>query len=765
MYRTLMGTTCLTLAIGTGLTTVASAQQAPNTGLEEIIVSAERREGNLQQVPVAVSAFSSESIERADIHNVVDIATRVPGFTYSQFAPGQAIFSLRGVSSNDDGAGTENSAAIFLDDVYIGRISNAAFDFFDVERVEVLRGPQGTLYGKNAIGGAINIVTKKPSTEETEIKLKAGYGRFDSINLTGYATGPLSDNLAAKVSGSYRKHDGYVTNILTGNGLLDEDVLSFRGQLLYHTDRTEVTLSLDTSREDRADMGRMPLPAAPVFGLFEGAGGSMKQRLATTPQEGFSKRDADGVSLKIDHELGNGTLTSVTGYRETSADWEMDSAGVPQVNVVDEIHDDTDSFTQEVRWAGDLSDTLDLVVGGFYLNEKTDRSEFFRFILGGLDDRFGPIGPTNAQDAVGGYRQINETDSLAAFAHANWQITPTVKLGAGIRYTKDKKNIVSSGTASGDDPTSPLSGFIINEIYGNIDTGTGIAAKDSWSNFSPKVTLDWQATEDLLVYASWSKGFKSGGFGAAPASAAAAADLSILSVDPEKADNYEIGFKGDFADNTFRVNVAAFYTDYKNLQFQRFGPSLVLDPNAPLGFSNDPNEFGAFRTVNAGNAEIKGVEAEITWVPVEGLTFNGAYGYLDATGDFNFREYFSDPAAVGDFIIARRLNRAPKGKGHFGATYQHTVADLGWLTWNADWQWTGTQRADVVNDDTIQDKFDVLDASVSFLTENEDWELTLWGKNLFDDRSFAHVYIIGPGQIGIINAPRTYGVSLTWNFN
>ncbi|MCG8505247.1 MAG: TonB-dependent receptor plug domain-containing protein, partial [Sphingomonadales bacterium] len=286
----LLCATALTSTLFLANPAAAQEDSARGSTLEVIIVTSERREGNLQNVPVAVSAFSTETIERADISHPIDIANRVPSFTFSPFAPGQAVFSLRGISSNDDGAGTENSVAVFLDDVYFGRISNSAFDFFDAERVEVLRGPQGTLYGKNAIGGALNIVSKKPSTEDFDARLRVMLGNFNTRNIGGYASGPLAGNFAAKVSFALRKHDGYVTNILTGNDLADQDSLSVRGQLLWQTENTEVMLTGWTQDEDNSDMGRIPLPTAGVRPFFDAAGGDVERRLTVTPQEGFSIR-------------------------------------------------------------------------------------------------------------------------------------------------------------------------------------------------------------------------------------------------------------------------------------------------------------------------------------------------------------------------------------------------------------------------------------------------------------------------------------------
>ncbi|MEM9751265.1 MAG: TonB-dependent receptor, partial [Pseudomonadota bacterium] len=482
---------------------------------------------------------------------------------------------------------------------------------------------------------------------------------------------------------------------------------------------------------------------------------------------GFSERSSDLYSLKVQHEFPNGgELTSVTAYYKTYSDWEMDSAGVPQVNVVDDILDRTDAFTQEIRYAQDISDNFDILAGIFYLNEETDREEFFRFVNffgDGIDDRSAVRPATDPDDAVGGYRQINETNSIAGFVHGNYDFWDRFSLSAGVRVTYDEKEIVSSGFASGEDPTVPgLPGFIINETFGNIVTGEGIADSADFTNVSPKASINFQATDDVLIYASYSRGFKSGGFGAAPPNADAAANIGI---DPETANSYEIGLKGQFFDNTMRFNVAGFYLDYQDLQFQRFGPSLIADATAPDGFTVDPTSFGFFSTINAGDADVFGVEAELTWRPIEGLTLDANYAFLDTEAEINFRDFFTDDPGQ-DFIINQELNRAPRNKFAVSALYQHPVGDnLGELLWSVDFRYSESRRADFVDDNTIEDAFGLVDANLTWVSPNEQWQFSVWGKNLTDDRYFSHVYVIGPGQIGTLGEPRMYGGAITWSYN
>ena len=241
-------------AIASICTGVLQAQE-----LEEVVVTAERRAENLQEVPNAITALSADTVERSDIHDLTDIATRIPGLTFSPFSPGPNIVALRGASSNNDGAGTDNSVAVFVDDVYLGRVSNINPEMFDIERVEVLRGPQGTLYGKNTIGGAINVVSTRPNTEEFEGKIRVNLGNYQRRDIAGLISGPLGEGWAGKASFSYRNREGWVNNVFLNKKQKDDNVQAFRGQLLYSADDFEAMFSADFNRLDIEDMARTPI--------------------------------------------------------------------------------------------------------------------------------------------------------------------------------------------------------------------------------------------------------------------------------------------------------------------------------------------------------------------------------------------------------------------------------------------------------------------------------------------------------------------------
>jgi iron complex outermembrane receptor protein len=378
-------TTCAALGVG-GTTIAAAAPQntAPAAALDEIVVTAQFKRENLQTVPLAITAIQGSAIAKAGITDMSGIAQRVPGLTFSPFSPGQNIISLRGISSNDDGAGTDNSVAVFVDGVYMGRVSNVNPDIFDLEDVEVLRGPQGTLRGKNTIGGAILYRTRKPDHDEFEGKVSATYGRFNDREVSGYITGPVTDHWAVKVAGSLRARDGWVHNVLLNTTEKNDDTKSVRGQASYESDRLSALFSADYSKLDVDDMGRIPLAASPdahgldfaVSQYQSYCGTSVNPSCATNPVKGYTKREAYGGSAQFDLNLDFAKLTSITAYRKSKADWLMDSTGAPGLPIGDLINDVTKQFTQETRLAGG-SGPISYIAGLWYSNEKTNRLEAF----------------------------------------------------------------------------------------------------------------------------------------------------------------------------------------------------------------------------------------------------------------------------------------------------------------------------------------------------------------------------------------------------
>ena len=712
--------------IGCALCATILVSQAVGAELEEIVVTAERREQNLQTIPTTVSALSARTIEEADIHDLTDIATRIPGLTFSPFSPGQNIVALRGASSNDDGAGTDNSIAVFVDDVYLGRVSNINPELFDIERIEVLRGPQGTLYGKNTIGGAINVYSTRPNTEEFEGKIRVNVGNYGRVDVAGLLTGPLGENWGGKISVSSRQRDGWVRNQALNKDLKDDDTLAVRGQLLYEGESFEAMLSGDFSSLDVEDMARIPIntgdpndPAIWTGGSYAALCPALNADCSANPVDGFAKRDAFGVSARLSWSLDAGELISITAYRENEADWNMDSTGTDILPLIDDIDDTTEQFTQEFRWVSEVNDRFNYVVGAWFLKEDTDRTECFDLSLGS----------DCTPDADGGttdwYRQVNETTSVAVFGQFDYAFADNWILTLGGRYTRDDKDISNEANAG--------NFVIINQTFASTES-------ESWNAFTPRISLSYQPSDTSTVYATIAQGFKSGGFPAAPQGIA-----FTLPLDQEEALNIEFGFKSDLADN-FRLNAAAFFTQYKDLQIQTFGP---LTPAAA---------FGTFQTFNAGDADAKGVELEFTWLPTDNLSISGFYSYLDTEFDTTNIPGTAFPDQSGQDLI-----RAPNSKYNINVDYARPLNSGGELAFGLSYRFTDDQRGEL-EPWAVQPSFNLLDARIAWTNANANFEIAVWGKNLTDEEYVTHLYTIASSVVGVFGDPLMYGVSLTYQF-
>jgi len=691
--------------------------------LEEIVVTAQRRAQDLQDVPVAVSAISADQVLKLGMHDLTGIATRVPGLTFSPFSPGQNIVALRGVSSNDDGAGTDNSVAVFVDGVYLGRVSNINPELLDIERIEVLRGPQGTLYGRNTIGGAINIYSSKPNTDALDANLRATIGNFDLQEYAALLSGPLSDNWAAKVSVSSRTREGWVDNVVLNKKQKDDDSQAARAQVMYRNDDTEVMLTADWNQLDVGDMARIPLTQVvgslgPIVDSYRALCGNRRPECSTNPSDGFAKREARGLALTVTTSRLGPELTSISAYRDSESNWAMDSIGV-NIPLTDRIFDETDQISQELRLT-DAVGSWNYVIGAWYLRERTDRFEIF------------DIGSNGDFDASDRYRQDNETDSAAVFGQADWSLNDAWTLTLGARYSRDEKAIRNEAN-DGDF-------VVIAQSFQN-------TREEEWSAFTPKVSLSYKPVSRINTYLTVAQGFKSGGFPAAPQREVDSAPLK-----QEEAINYELGVKAE-PSGSLRINAALFYTEYEDLQIQSFGPlaGCVEDPGTV-----QIECFGAFQTFNAGDAEARGAEVEIAWRATDALSLNASYGYLDT----EFVDLFVPNSAYPD-QSGQELIHAPKQKYNVTLDYRWPLSTAGEINFNLDYRYTDDQRGEL-EPYAVQPSFDLIDARVAWRSPSEHWEVAAWVRNLADEEYVTHIYTVAGEVIGVFGDPRTYGLSLTW---
>ena len=729
--------------------------------IEEVVVTAQHRAESLQEVPVTVTALGADQLEKADIYDATSIALHAPGMSYGEFSPGQAIISLRGVSSADDGAGLDNSVALFLDGVYIGRLATINFDMFDLDRVEVLRGPQGTLFGRNAIGGAINVVSSKPSDELTA-KVGVTAGNEAILRYRALVSGPITDSVSGKVSFTHREHDGFVRNVVLNKDHQDENTTSVRGQLRFETEQSEWLLSADWMEDDREDMGRTPIfDGAPVLAILA-ANGVTGPRQNATSADGFSDRNASGVSLQGDIEFDKGTLTSITAFRSAETDWEMLSVGVPLGGlglpfdeVIDDIVEEIDTFSQELRWTSNLGGSFEYTAGLYFFTEDTDRTEIFRITRAGtFADPANPFRITDVGDqAVIGNeysRTANETTSYAAYAQGTWEPNEQWRFTLGGRFTVDDKDYtavsVNCDLVFANDPSIIGTQFENFAPCGGRPGSLNVIAEafevnpsDDWSDFSPKIAAQYFPNDSVMLFGSVAKGFKSGGF----AGSQGVESVASNPVDPETVINYEFGFKGDLLDDSLRLNITGFYMDYEDLQIVRFGPV----PSSP---------FGTFLTTNIGSADISGLETEFTWYATDNFRVSGHVALLNSE--------VNDLVINGNDLSGSDLRQAPELTYNLLLNYNLPM-DTGNWDFRVEFSHVDEQINDYLNQNTVIQEHDLLDARVAWTSPDEEWEVAVWGKNITDDDYISHSYVIGPGVIGVWGAPATYGVTVNWNLN
>jgi iron complex outermembrane receptor protein len=696
----------------------------------EITVSAQRRDEPLQEVPLAITVLDSTALEEQRIVTIDEIYGRTPGFSFGQFNAVQPQPYIRGVGSTDDSASGDNSVVIFIDEVYVGRAGAFDIDLYDLERVEVLRGPQGTLYGKNVVGGAINMVTKKPSSV-ADAAVEATGGSDSRAEFFATVGGPLSEDKAAgKISASKRDRDGFTLHQLTGNRLLDEDSLSFRGHLdLSPSDSVNVLLSADYQEDDLAGNAREPRGEPfRFFPWFPPADSSPDPYVAELNTDGFQDREVMGGSARFDVETGAGTFTSLTAYRTSDFQFQEDFDGTVRGLIVDNVDEDADQITQEFRLASNSGDRWTWVAGLYYLQEDVDRFDFNDF--SGNDEGialFFGIPPGVLPSFKVFYDQENTTESYAVFGQAKLATSERTNVTFGGRYTTEEKDAKIAG--SGFDPV----GAFLEAPY-------EVDVSESWDNFSPQVSVDVRLKDGVLFYGTVARGFKSGGFNGSANSGASAS----TPFDPEEATNIELGLKTQTMGNRLLFNAAAFYIDYTDLQvFQLIeGARLVID--------------------NAADATSQGLELELAARPTQGLNLSAGYAYLDAEYD----EFIDDQ---GNDFSGNSLTRAPEHSGHFAVDYAFPTGERGVVTVGGEYMYQSEIFFDPDNFELVgDDGHGVLNARVAFETADGNWRFTAWGKNVSDELYYIHA-IDGRGPFNlsqnaatVVGAPSQYGLSVAW---
>lgn len=733
--------------------------------LQTIEVTAERRTASQQDVPVTVTSIGEDMLSEGDYRNTEDLSQQVPGLQIkSSFSASNPTIFIRGVGINDFNPANSGAIGVMVDDMFYNSTTGQLFQLFDLDRIEVLKGPQGTLYGRNTTGGVLSIHTKKPDFEQGGY-VSATYGRFNQLDFEGAVTLPVNDKLAFRLSGVSNTRDGTREIAFPDGTKADKNTVDFQAariQMLYEPTidlsilgKVEYGKSNATSRSyesqglinystgafgltdyDGVCGGRGAAICADAFGYTDDQDPySGAENLKHTPEE----VSAFTANLQVEWDLGDWNLTSVTGYLDTSREAILEVDASPFRLIEEYIDDGSEQFSQELRLASDWDGPLNLIMGAFYLQDELTGQDSFELLADA-----SPTPGVPYFDAVNYILRTDrfytqKTDTFAVFAQSDYELTDRLTATLGARFTWEERKLdhvayagpVDAAALDGDMPVYAM-------LLDTSDFGT-----DSLTFEEPtfRGALSYDVSDDVMVFGSISRGFKSGGFNTGATSDPIEASI----VEPEKLTAYEVGIKSEWFDRTLRANAAAFYYDYTDLQVFGLAPGAV--PTQTL--------------FNADEAEIKGFEFDITSAPVTGLQLTFAGTYLDT-------EYSKFVTPIGQDFSGNTMVASPewslvaRGRYETGPIW----GDLG-LVASADASYTGDQYFDTQNTKRLgQDAYWIANARVAIVPESQRWELATFVKNLTDEEYVVDAFDVSDFGFDelVYGDPQTYGISLTYRF-
>ena len=710
------------LLLATALPAIAQQEAA---GLEEVVVTAERREANLQETPVTLTALSGEQVSDLGITTTQDIAKTVPNLQLLPLTASPSTFQIGlrgGVEQTGGLIVSEPVVGLYIDDVYRGRLQGSNVQLLDVKRIEVLRGPQGTLYGRNTFSGAIKIVTRTPSADSQWAEGSVGAGSFGEWNAKASVGGGLSDNLGASFSVLYRdQSDGWIFNRAQNRDLGREENLALRGKLAWENGPLSATLTLGYGKDDNDGY----IAAAIRFEPFQ-----VPTNLATSvstdnirprfgsdpyvveyPQPSKGDTETTDVTLNLAREFDGFTLRSITGYVKLDDYWRWDIAGglSPSPGVYLPSFDrqsdaSADQVTQELQALGQsFGGKLDWIAGLYYFSESGDQT---------LTDDIPLFGLRNLAPTI----LTMDTDSWAAFGQGTWRFNDKASLTLGGRYTSDDKSF------TGDLQTG----------FGNPVPRTQVSLSETWTSFTPKLGFDYKFDEDLFGYFMASKGSKAGGFnGLAVLNAAVLRSV----YGPQDVLTYEAGLKAEWLDRRLRTNVAYFMNDITDLQ-----------QTASIG-------VGSFAQQNIGDATVQGIEAEIVAQPLDGLNLFATLGWMD--GEYDKISPVSQAASAG----AKYLPLVTDLTWQLGFNYARPISSGLTLRFGADAHTVGDNWVEVTNSIEIK-SYTRYDAFVALGAADGKWELSVQGKNLSDEANYVTGIVSNPNPGMALLRPRTWLASV-----
>ena len=745
------------LALASASATMVPAALAQDGAmLEEVIVSARKVDESMQNVPIAVSAFSGSQIDDLVMRDIREMEGLIPNLVIDavSVAPAGASVYIRGVGTQEVERSFDAAVGVVIDGVPLSFVNGSMANTFDFESFEVLRGPQGTLFGRNTTGGVINITRSRP-TGEFGLKYELTAGENARQDVKGVLNFPIiKDQLAGKIGFAQQKDGGARKHAVTGERIGDADNKDLNLTLLWTPSEDVEALFTYTSYTDENDgIGLQnitslssPMPELPCF---LGECGDAVTDISSFTQDYLPPVDFewDSYTLNLNWDVGIGTITSITGHQETdeAVGTDFDATGINFFHAL--RLQESEQTSTELRFASseELSENIDFVVGLFWLEDEYQLEQRTSIAAFG-----GPAAAIFQNPFADHEREV-----AAIFGEIHWNFGDFT-LTYGYRYTEEEKSYTGTqNLGGGSADLGPLAmGYLaegVDDLYvfgTPIFTTTGGASgSETWEEDTHKVGIDYQINDEVLVYASFAQGFRSGGFNGRNQDPA-----NIGPFDPEFVENWEVGMKADFFSNTLRVNLAAFYTDYDDKQEE------VIQPDG----------FGGSNTVvaNASTVESQGVEAEVTWVVNESLRFNANLGYLDASYD----AYLAD--LTGDGVITDNSNlelrRVPEWTGGANGVYSIQIGP-GELSAFVGYRYTDEYWVEVSNDPRgLLSSRGVWDANLAY---EWDWDtdrsvrLTLFGRDLTDEEDYSSAVTI-PGTIAFagVTGGREYGVQISGNF-
>lgn len=716
---------------------------------EELIVTARKRQESIQDIPLSLTALTSDDIDKTGITNISDLQAHTSSLTLyaARGTSSTATAYIRGIGQSDPLWGVEPGVGIYIDDVYLARPQSALLDMLDVERVEILRGPQGTLYGRNTIGGAIKYITKKPSDTGTG-SFDIAVGSYAQNDFRGAISGPIIDDklLGSLAIGSFNR-DGFGENLDTKRDVSDKELHTARLSLTYIiNDAFETTLSIDKTWDRSNVRGGQRMISNIFEPYFDGNPSLPVSNDRYDLNNGFdtevNETNNEGGALTINYN-GDGAWSgkSVTAWREGDTISAIDfDLGPHPIADVDGLYHDS-QLSQEFQLNYD-SDTIQIVLGLYAMEAEAGGRVRNRF---GLPLAFlGLAPPTTIPGPIatiyGESTGEVDTKSFAFYSDLSWDVSDSLTISTGLRIGKETKEAQVLNQGFTDNSFATPNGAIT----------ANFTEEESWTDVSPRISVDYQIAEDQLGYVSVSKGFKSGGFNIR-ANTVQVPDSSEP-YEPESVVTYELGYKSTFADNKFRLNTALFHSKYKDIQLSIFTGVDTNNDGVNDGF------FGDF--TNAGRGTIEGVEIEYQWMLSDSFDFSGNISYLDASYD----EYLSNGQNIADdieFTDVPELSYGIQANWYTNVGSSEVFAHIGY-NWRDDVQ-PVTNQSDIL----FQDAYGVWNAKVKWEFENG-VSVALEGKNLADEEYRTTGYDLRdsgfPIVVGYYGAPRTLTARIGYSF-